>query len=303
MHMPTNRLFDGERAKAAIQEALRADLSKASIDDLKRVLAPAIEARLVTVPVLNAGTPLYRARVISKPAHIRDVSYPPASLTPLGRVNRPGAPVLYCSSAREGALFETRPRSGDTAVVVKWTTKEPLVAHQVGYSENALRQLKSARTPESWAPFAVEPGGAPHAEVTDLLASIFVRVIEPGESEFYKLSTAIAEMLFAQDMFHALLYPTVALSANSDNLAIKPSFVDHHLSFVEAEFFQVQKVNDHGFEVTPLDLAQSLNADGSLAWRGRPKQLVVPPFGTLVLTAENGRWVARDLNGKIVEPE
>lgn len=302
--MLTNQLFDGASAKAAIEEALRADLSKASIDDLKRVLAPAIEGRLVTVPVLNAGTPLYRARVIGKPTHIRDVSYPPASLTPLGRVNREGAPVLYCSSAREGALFEVRPRSGETVVVVKWTTTEPMVVHQVGYSTNALNQLKSGRTPESWAVFAEEPGGAAHAEITDFLATTFVRVIERDESaEFYKLSAAIAEMLFAQDMFHGLLYPTVALSANSDNLAVKPSFADQHLSFVEAEFLQIQKVSDHAFEVLPLDLAQSLDTDGSIAWRGRPKQLVIPPFGTLVLTAENGRWVARDVNGQIVEPE
>jgi hypothetical protein len=302
--MLTNQLFDGARAKEAIDEALRADLSKASIDDLKRILAPAIEGRLVTVPVLNAGTPLYRARVTGKPTHIKDVSYPPASLTRLGRANREGAPVLYCSAAREGALFEVRPRVGETVVVAKWTTTAPMVVHQVGYSTNAINQLNSSRTPESWAVFSEEPGGAAHAEITDFLATAFVRVIERDESaEFYKLSAAIAEMLFAQDMFHGLLYPTIALAANSDNLAVKPSFADQHLAFVDAEFFQINKVRGHGFEVIPHDLAQSVGADGAISWRGRPRRLVLAPFGTLVLTAENGRWVARDVNGRVVEPE
>jgi hypothetical protein len=302
--MLTSELFDNAKARTAIAEALCADLSKMSVDDLKRILAPAIEGRLVTVPVLDAGTPVYRARCVGRPAHIRDVSYPPASLTPPGRVNREGAPVFYCSAAREGALFEVAPRLGETVVVAKWTTTEPMVVHPVGYSKNALTQLQSRRAPESWAGFVNERGGAAHAEITDFFATTFVRVIRPGESpDFYKLSTAIAEMLFAQDMFHGLLYPTVALAANSDNLAIKPSFVDQHLRFVEAELFQVQKVHDHGFEVLPLDLAQTLETDGSIVWRGRPKQLVIPPFGTLALRAENGRWVARDSNGHIVEPE
>ena len=301
--MLTSATFDVEKARAAIAAALRTDLSRASIDELKVILAPAIEGRVVNVPILNAGTPVYRARIEERPTHIRDLSYPAPALAPLGRVNRAGAPVFYCSAAREGALFEVAPSLGATVAVVKWITTKPMVVHPVGYSLSAFNQLQSKRDSESWVGFFSEPGGSAHAEITDFLATTFVRVIGPGESsDFYKLSVAIAEMLFAQDMFDGLLYPTIALAAGSDNLAIKPTFVDQHLQFVEAELFRVQEVRDQGFEVLPLDLARHVEPDGAVAWRGRPKQLVLPPYGTLVLTAENGRWVARDSDGRVVEP-
>ncbi len=63
-----------------------------------------------------------------------------------------------------------------------------------------------------------------------------------------------------------------------------------------------ERMTEHRFEVLPLDLANSIDSDGMIEWRGRPKQLVVPPFGTLVLTAEN-EWVARDPDGNVVERE
>jgi hypothetical protein len=302
--MITSETFDGARAKAAIAEALRADLSRVSIDDLKKILSPAIEGRLVNVPIFNSGTLVYRAVVCDRPLNVSRVTYPPPSIARLNRANREGQPVFYGSAAREGALFEVMPSEGQTVAVVKWITTASMVVHPVGYSQNALDQVQSKRTPESWTGFVSEPGGPAHAEITDFLATTFMRVIRPGESnDFYKLSTAIAETLFAQDLFQGLLYPTIALAANSDNLAIKPAFVDRHLRFVEAELFRIQNVSLHGFEVLPTDLASELGADGTILWRGRPKQLVIPPYGTLRLTAENGRWVARDSSGRVVEPE
>jgi RES domain len=265
---------------------------------------PAIEGRIVSAPVLKVGTLVCRARIIDKPLNIRDLSYPPPTLAQLGRVNRPGTSVLYCSAAREGALFEIEPTSGATVAIAQWRTTAPMVVHQVGYSEDALNQLASRRTPDSWASLVGEPGGPEHAQITDFLATTFVRRVGPYESShFYKISVAIAEMLFAQDLFHGLLYPTIALAANSDNVAIKPAFADQHLQFVEAELLRIQEVRENGFEVLPLDVAKDVDASGVLAWRGRPKQLVVTRDRPLVLTAENGRWVARDVDGNIVEPD
>ena len=155
--MITSPTFNVEKARAAIEDAVRADLSRVTIDELKVILAPAIDGRVVNAPILTAGTPVYRARIVDRPTHVRDLSYPPAPPARLGRANREGAPVLYCSAAREGALFEVAPTLGETVVVVKWTTTESMVVHPVGYSQNVFNQLQSKRASESWAGFVTEP--------------------------------------------------------------------------------------------------------------------------------------------------
>jgi len=179
-----------------------------------------------------------------------------------------------------------------------------MVVHPVGYSRNAFNRLASRRTADSWAGLASEPAGPAHGEITDFLATTFVRRVVGGQSpDFYKLSVAISEMLLAQDLFHGLIYPTIALAAHSDNIAIKPAFADQHLQFVKAELCRVQKICEMGFEILPLDVAKEVDGDGALVWRGRPDQLTMTQERPLVLTAENGRWVARDINGRIVEPD
>jgi RES domain len=305
MTMLSGSTFDLKRAHAAISVVRQLDLSRVSIDEIKVILAPAIEGRIVSAPILDPGTSVFRARIVTRPSHISELSHPPATVAPMGRVNRSGAPVLYCSASREGALFEVNPTVSDTVVIAEWKTTAPMVVNHVGYSQNAFNDLGSRRTHGSWANRPVdEPGGPEHGEVTDFLATTFVRRIAPGETaDFYKISIAIAEALFAQDLFHGLMYPTIAMAANSDNVAIKAAFADQHLEFVKAEFFRVDAVREMGFEVLPLDVAKEVDNDGALKWKGRPNQLTVTQDRPLILTAENGRWVARDVSGCIVEPD
>lgn len=120
----------------------------------------------------------------------------------------------------------------------------------------------------------------------------------------YKLSVAIAEKLFSDDMFDGLLYPTVQMQANADNLAIKPRYADSHLKFLKAEFARINAVREIALDIDVLDTAVELEADGKIVWRGRRDQWVLREQGDqLTLSVENGRWVARDNIGRIVDPE
>lgn len=55
--------------------------------------------------------------------------------------------------------------------------------------------------------------------------------------------------------------------------------------------------------MTPVDfLATSFGKDGSIEWKGHPgKWYLKKKDDQLILSVENGRWVARDKNGKVVE--
>lgn len=61
----------------------------------------------------------------SVPQAVDELWYPPVSVTPVGRANRPGAPVFYCSSDPAGAFKEIGVRVGQLAVHAKWTTTAP----------------------------------------------------------------------------------------------------------------------------------------------------------------------------------
>ena len=94
------------------------------------------------------------------------------------------------------------------------------------------------------------------------------------------------------------------MRANADNFALKLPYARDHLRFQRAEYARIDKVQDFAFNTTVLDTATELGADGSICWKGRLDQWSIrEPGGELIFSAEDGRWVARDKFGKIVEPE
>ncbi len=55
-------------------------------------------------------------------------------------------------------------------------------------------------------------------------------------------------------MFGGLLYPSMAVRANADNLALKQECVDNHLSIRKVEYIRVDDADTSGFRVTILDI-------------------------------------------------
>ena len=152
--------------------------------------------------------------------------------------------------------------------------------------------------------------------VHEFLAAEFSRVVEPGSEHEYKLSIAIAEKLLgplntenggstipAGSQFGGLIYPALAMSANADNLALLPEIVDQHLDLEQVEYIRVEdKTSETQFQVTVLDFANSWGSDGSIEWKGRRPQWQIQAGEAVQVSVENGRWVARDVNGEIIEP-
>jgi hypothetical protein len=97
--------------------------------------------------------------------------------------------------------------------------------------------------------------------------------VSKGSEEIYKLSSAIAECLFADDIFNGLIYPTVEMRANGDNLALKLRYADKNLRFLKAEYARIDAVSGFTYKITVLDFATPLAPDGRLLWNA--------PFGYL----------------------
>src|SRR5260370_17672637 len=72
---------------------------------------------------------------------VRDLSYPPASATKLGRVNRPNRPFFYCSASQEVIYYEIPGLSeGDELVLSYWRIKDTMLVHNIGYTQFVFDQ-------------------------------------------------------------------------------------------------------------------------------------------------------------------
>jgi hypothetical protein len=178
-----------------------------------------------------------------------------------------------------------------------------MLVNQVGYTRQAFDALGSLRPSAGWSLEPADiPTGQGNEEIAEFLGELFTRPVARGDEHAYKLTVAVAEKLFSDDLFDGLLYPTVPMRANADNFALKPRYADKHLRFLGAEFARIDSERDFAYDITVLDTAAELGADGTIRWRGRLEQWVLSKGEQLTFTAENGEWVARDASGNVVEP-
>jgi hypothetical protein len=198
----------------------------------------------------------------------------------MGRVNRAGNPVLYCCTSREAPFFESRPEKGQTVAIVHWQTTADLTVNHVGYGIGNFQRLGSNRPKGSWSQDLVSgPSNDTDKAISEFLAEVFTQRVPKGSEEAYKLSVAIAEFLFKDDIFDGLIYPTVEMRANADNFALKPRYADKNLRLLKAEYACIDALLEFGYRITVLDTANALAPDGTILWNGPLRQWVISQGG------------------------
>ena len=334
-----------------IFEDISANLKMLSIDEIKQRLAPLIKGMVVPSPFLDAGTHLYRGRKIDKEfnkadgINYADLIYPPKHKAKLGRLNRDNESVFYCSVCKEAPFFELQDlQAGCELVITFWRTTEVMYVNNIGYTKPVFDKLGASRPCPQW--FAVNQRGTtaqavislPHfsqdqlekamagdanRELRQALSNHFMYMVNEFETEKYKLTTAIGELHLGSingdaQNFAGVLYPSVRMWANSDNLALLPWFVDRHLSFRKAVHIRIDRLHGTKFSITSLDCANKFDENGHLIWLGRVLCWTLQPGQTAKFTGTAGpdddgdyesgsdgkacHWVAVDaLTGEAIE--
>jgi hypothetical protein len=113
------------------------------IDTLKRFIRYKLGGYRVAINEIPAGHQFFRGVLCEdRPSTIDRISYPPVErVTRLGRVNRPGTPMFYCSVAAAPVFYELRAKKGDLVALSRWEVVEPLWMHHLGYHQDALRRM------------------------------------------------------------------------------------------------------------------------------------------------------------------
>jgi hypothetical protein len=305
-HTEIERLAPSE-IQEEIKKLKEIDLKSVDVESLKKHINAINKGHELTSPIISAGSKLYRGVLWQeKPVNISQLCYPPQeSVKKIHRAGRVNQPLFYCSFARDAVFHELGVHTVDKLVVSEWETVSSLIVNNVGYYPEALEKLGASRTMPYWyneqRPEAIEE----NKQVRQFFADEFTKIVPPGQEHLYKLSVAIAEMHFGFDMFDGLIYPAMAMRGNADNLAIKPSSVDNKLVLKKVEYYQITECcKDVGYRVRMLDFANSFSENGQIEWKGRLPHWVLRNRGeALEVAVENGKWVARNLQGEMVEPE
>jgi hypothetical protein len=332
--------------------AIDTDLRDLEIDEIKKRLEPLIKGYQIQSPVFDAGQFLYRARKVgatfgkSVGIAYKDLIYPPTHKALLGRLNRAGAPVFYSSIHKESVFFEIPDLDADDELILTfWKTTERMFVNNVGYTEFAFQQLGAKRAVPTWEPPKPPPSTASTVSLSTLppdvvsaalstdesralkeaFSKYFMREVSSAESFRYKLTVAIGEMHLGyitseSTHFAGVLYPSVRMWANGDNLALLPWFVDKHLAFRKAVHIRIKSRTATSMDIDYQDAAHQFDAAGKLKWLGRVQGWSVPPQQAATFVAVAGldddgdylrstdgqpvHWTAKDTaTGKPMRPQ
>ncbi|MBO2647710.1 hypothetical protein I6M45_21740 [Shewanella algae] len=263
----------------------------------------------VQAPAYNPPLTIYRGRICEKPNSISELSYPPKKyVSELGRGNEIGQPMFYGATHSHVPFYELRCKPGDTIALSTWRTSSKLILNHVGFSDEIQDQLESKRDLNEIYDFvkATRNYGELNEMVHEYLAYLFSRPIQDGNEKVeYKLTSSIANLMMHSSEINGLMYPTIQMFGNADNILLKPEYVDENLDFVNVEFIEVNESNKDGFSINRIDSATALTStNGALNWSGRPLHWELNQSG-MIATFEfkgDGNWEGRDQNGNLIDP-
>ena len=281
------------------------DLNTSILEEIKIRVRELIRGVVFVAPTIQPGTILYRARVFdtAKPPEL--LSYiaapPPAKITKCQRCNRAGQSMFYATSGKPAAIMECHGQPDQYIALSKWRITQPVKLSQVGYTKTALWRMGAKRQHPNWSPPKETEA---NKIVREFLASAFIVDVPEWREEWYKLTGAITEILIDNLEIGGLIYPTIAMSARADNVALKPQFVSTGLAFVNVQYMVVRKRSGLKTDVDIFDFAKDIVDSGRLDWKGRREQWVLrKPGEELRISVEHGERVARDSGGSVIEPE
>lgn len=277
-------------------ESLRAQLEQLSIDETKQRIEERMRGRVAHGLMLPKGTFIYRARKVSASFHPKlglarqDLSYPPKKCCPAGRLNRAGFPLFYASMSKSPLLFELGAQPGEEFVISIWRVDEQPIISTLGYTSSVLASLGSDGGQLLGLPSRDQ---SKNVIEDDALSDVFAERVQAHERIKYKLTAAIGELHYGlleggRRKFGGVMYPSVAMWANGDNVALLPWFVDEHLQITKAIHLKVNEAGEKSYSIDVLDESRRLDEEGCLVWQGYPGTRLKKP-GNLAVVFKAGR--------------
>jgi hypothetical protein len=280
------------------------DIKNAEIEELVDRLTPLFRGLQIRAPIVDKDSKFFRARIVkSRISNISEVGMPPASLiTKLGRLNGIGEQVGYFSTSHRSAYFEVKPKTGDFIILSRWISESNLTFLHIGYQSDLFSTMASSRTGEEfdWA-LGTRQSNEQNRQVYDFLSSELTKTVEHENEGEYKTTIAIARKFLGDGPHDGLIYPSIAMKANADNVALKKVSVSK-LRLYAIEFNRVKERNGMQINYDRIDSSVNWDKTGNINWNGRCLIWEVGPGQIAHAKAEDGCWNLYDTVGKEIFP-
>ena len=249
------------------------DLQTASLKEIDSLLQPIFRVFGMSVLDINPNTDLVRARVVDqKPKYFHEITYPRKEFVKkFGRANTIGQSMFYCSAAKNAPFFEIGAKVNDLVVVSHWTTKSKMFLTHIGYTQSNSDELKSKRELHETYKLTSEDDDKNKLNriIYEYLGKRFSKQIEGLEEFYYKLTFCISNRLLGHIKINGIIYPTIAMNGNVDNIVLKPEYVNENLQLQYVELQQITEVRGDKYSVKTIDNAIDVSADGEIVWLGK----------------------------------
>jgi hypothetical protein len=259
------------------------DLAGARIDDLKAILFDLLRAYTSTTLLIDENRPIFRAR-----RHREDEKeklldhvdvYPKACfIKRLGRANRKRTPIFYFSADKVIALHELKPNIGEIFSVIECGARQGVSPLLVPIGIHELARRHNARIGGDFPEPAVriraflgnDEDFEKHRLIDNFVAAEFLKVVDEGEEHLYKLTIAIAELLFDFETdvgpIDGIAYPSIASDQLNANVALLPEAFHRLYEPVACTWTRIEETRpSHGFFVSSRE-AKGISSEGEIAW-------------------------------------
>ncbi|QZD86675.1 RES family NAD+ phosphorylase [Qipengyuania psychrotolerans] len=238
-------------------------------------------------PVNFATERVFRARIETEARPFSKASelwYPPPEVAGAGRFNYPGKPVFYAASTLNAALWECRPKPGDTIEALVCATLGPHAELEVAHI--GLQNFRGNRRGASDFPDITSD-----ASFRSLLRSMaldrkwnrverFLSTATGMEEEkrpgLFKLTREIGRVLMEMAQTTGMLYPSIAADRAAFNLCLHTSAADRFFFPAEVWRFKINAIHPNlegaapskpgHLETAPLARSNAVLNDGQIEW-------------------------------------
>ena len=205
---------------------------------------------------------------------IQTYSYPlPQFCRNNGRANLKNRSVFYCSNHAITAIFESKPKSGETGYLSIWGGKSdrqmkvsiilPRYLREENNWLNASKKFYSFI--ETYSKKTFNKKSNQFNEFIEFIANLFVE-----ESFPYSLTSYISHsLLYEGNSKDFIVYPSFENDSYSCNFAIHPNVVDKYMAFEKVLRFTISEVNEEGFSMTTGAVGEIKN--NNIKWRQASK--------------------------------
>lgn len=260
------------------------DLASARIDDLKAILFDLLRAYTSTTLLIDENRPIFRARRHREDEkeklldHVDEVHPKACFIRRLGRANREGAPIFYFSPDKVIALHELKPNIGEIFSVIECRTRQEVSPFLVPIGIHELARRHNARIGGEFPDPAVrirdflgnDEDFEKHKLIDNFVAAEFLKVVDEGQEDLYKLTIAIAELLFDFETdvgpIDGIAYPSIASDQLNANVALLPEAFHRLYKPVGCTWTRNEGTRpNQGFLVSSRE-ANGISNEGEIAW-------------------------------------